>query len=821
MSFRDLQPKKSLNTEQSNNSVILPIDHAVNNRYLKMRQWQDRLVKVGITLGGHSVIVAILLIFFFLLLQILPLMQSIDINRLASYQLPDTKLHFADNDSPRSYLAIEEQGEIAVNFLLDGHIHFIDTLSGKIIKESVLNIPDNAQITSLSASDAASSLVVYGLSNGQAIIVKHQYITTYQNNQRLITPEIVYPIGESAVTIDPQGRALEKISIATDEQMLTLVAFTEDRRLLLQNIIMNVARFAFSEDLLRAGGSLSAEDISTADGFLSAEGSRVVNNQQTTVIREINTELLQSGDRVDFLLLNKNQKNLFLLVNNKQGEGWLYFYRIKGKVKPELVQTVQISQQNDPVTAANFLTGGISLLLGKQSGEISQWFPVNKENIGLQLTEIRSFNTQQTDIIKIVPEMARKGFYAVDKTGQLGIYHTTADASLLLQKISAPPLTNLAIAPRANFFMIQDSRNKISFWSVNNQHPEVSWSSLWKKVWYENYPEPDFIWQSSSASNDFEPKFSLTPLALGTLKAAFYAMLFAMPLAIMGAIYTAYFMNARMRSLVKPTIEIMEALPTVIIGFLAGLWLAPFIDGHLPALFSLLFFLPMGVLFIAWIGHLVSLKNPFKDSFKVYIPDGWEALILIPVIICLVWLALVLSQPMEQFLFAGDMQSWLAREMGIHYEQRNSIIVGIAMGFAVIPTIFSITEDAVFNVPGHLTYGSMALGATRWQTLIRVVILTASPAIFSAVMVGFGRAIGETMIVLMATGNTPIMDFSIFQGMRTLSANIAIESPESEVASSHYRVLFLAAFILFMFTFFFNTIAEIIRQRLRRNYSNL
>jgi phosphate transport system permease protein len=143
------------------------------------------------------------------------------------------------------------------------------------------------------------------------------------------------------------------------------------------------------------------------------------------------------------------------------------------------------------------------------------------------------------------------------------------------------------------------------------------------------------------------------------------------------------------------------------------------------------------------------------------------------------------------------------------------------MGFAVIPTIFSIAEDAIFNVPKHLTVGSLALGATPWQTVSRVVLLTASPGIFSAVMIGFGRAVGETMIVLMATGNTPVMDLSLFQGMRTLAANIAVEMPESEVDSTHYRILFLAALILFAFTFVFNTLAELIRQRLREKYSSL
>jgi phosphate transport system permease protein len=147
--------------------------------------------------------------------------------------------------------------------------------------------------------------------------------------------------------------------------------------------------------------------------------------------------------------------------------------------------------------------------------------------------------------------------------------------------------------------------------------------------------------------------------------------------------------------------------------------------------------------------------------------------------------------------------------------------VGIAMGFAVIPTIFSITEDAIFSVPKHLTQGSLALGATPWQTLTRVVIPTASPGIFSAVMIGMGRAVGETMIVLMATGNTPIMDMNIFEGMRTLAANIAVEMPESEVGGSHFRILFLAALVLFAFTFMVNTLAEVVRQRLRQKYGSL
>ncbi|MDX1489553.1 MAG: ABC transporter permease subunit, partial [Acidiferrobacterales bacterium] len=253
---------------------------------------------------------------------------------------------------------------------------------------------------------------------------------------------------------------------------------------------------------------------------------------------------------------------------------------------------------------------------------------------------------------------------------------------------------------------------------------------------------------------------------------------------------------------------------TVILGFLAGLWLAPFVEAHLPGLFSLFLVMPIGILLFAYLWD--HLPRRVRHS----VPEGWQAALLIPAVILLAWLALGSSQVLEVWFFGGDMRRWLT-EAGIDFDQRNSIVVGLAMGFAVIPTIFSIAEDAIFGVPKHLTQGSLALGATPWQTLVRVVLPTASPGIFSAVMIGLGRGVGETMIVLMATGNTPVLDFSIFQGMRTLSANIAVEMPESEVGSSHYRVLFLAALVLFMFTFIFNTVAEIIRQRLRRKYSSI
>ncbi|MBI2838429.1 MAG: ABC transporter permease subunit [Acidobacteria bacterium] len=150
------------------------------------------------------------------------------------------------------------------------------------------------------------------------------------------------------------------------------------------------------------------------------------------------------------------------------------------------------------------------------------------------------------------------------------------------------------------------------------------------------------------------------------------------------------------------------------------------------------------------------------------------------------------------------------------YFQRNALVVGFVMGFAVIPIIYTIAEDALTAVPSALRSASLACGASRWQTATRVILPIAIPGIFSAIMVGLGRAAGETMIVLMAAGNTPVLEMNIFGGLRALSANITVELPAAVKDGTLYRVLFLAALTLFAMTFCINTVAELVRQRFRK-----
>lgn len=760
-----------MTTPSQKNSIIssaLNTDAVIRHRHWRMLK--DRLTRYSMTAGGISIIVAILLIFFYLLYVVLPLLEPANLKVAQSLNLP------LPQAGATLHLAMEEKNEIAVRFTDQGHAIFFRVKDGTVLADETLLIPANTTITSVAVADPVTRVIAFGLSNGQAIIVKHAYTISYPKDIPIIEPSIEYPLGQAPIIVDSEGQALTHLAVQLGEEEHLLVAVTANHRLLSVGLTQQQSLLETESTLEYQRGSLPIESIA-----------------------------------ITHLLLDKEQKTVYLAAR----DGQIWRIDVRDKIHPQILQQVRVVEPTQQITALKFLTGDISLLIGDSSGRIAQWFVVRDENNNTLLTKIRKFQEQHAAISGIAPEEHRKGFLAIDMTGKLGIYHATAHRTLLVNSVSDIPIAHFAISPRADVLLLEKENGTLQIVEISNKHPEISWSALWGKVWYESHEQPKYMWQSSSASEDFEPKFSLTPLAFGTFKAAFYAMLVAIPLAIFGAIYTAYFIAPAMRKVVKPVIEIMAALPTVILGFLGGLWLAPTIENNLPGMLLLLFMIPSGVLLFAYLWPLATKRTRYS------IHEGWEAALLIPVILLIGWSCFAVSQPIETWLFNGNSSQWLTTTLGMSFDQRNALIVGIMMGLAVIPNIFSIAEDAIFSVPKHLTAGSLALGATLWQTMIRVVLLTASPGIFSAIMIGLGRAVGETMIVLMATGNTPIMDFSMFQGLRTLSANIAVEMPESEVNSTHFRVLFLSGMVLFLFTFFFNTVAEVVRHRLRRKYSSL
>lgn len=725
---------------------------------------KDRFARYLITLGGIGVIIAILTIFFYLASVVIPLFLPPTAHKLAEYSL--------EQGGTPLFMALDEQSEYAIILNQEAQLIYFDAKTGVEIER--FNLAKAGKLTALGVANYETGLMALGYENGQVLVISAGFKVTYPD-RRVVKPLLEFPYGEQPLPLSPTQEAIKELAIRHSDTQLTVAATTPSGKVHLTQWTKQVS--FLDEDEF----SLERHDV-----------------------------VMEQALVADFILIDPNQRHLFLLTQQRQ----MHQYQIENLNKIKLLEAKDLEVAGT-IEEVEFLIGGISLLIGTSQGELSQWFNIRNSAGEPVLSPIRRFSHQPgSGVASLASELRRKGMLTGDRLGNVTLFHSTAERTVLELPVSNQPIQGVAPSPRANSFLAVDGQQRYYLYAVDNEYPEVSWSALWSKVHYEGYQEPSYVWQSSAANNDFEPKYSLAPLAFGTLKAAFYAMLVAVPLSILGAIYTAYFMSPTMRQMVKPTIEIMEALPTVILGFLAGLWLAPLIEHHLPGFFALLLLTPAAFLAASYGWERIP------QRWRERIPEGWEAALLIPVLLLALFLSMGLSSPLENLLFQGDMRQWL-NQNGVTFDQRNSIIVGIAMGFAVIPTIFSMAEDAIFSVPKHLTFGSLALGATPWQTMLRVVLLTASPGIFAAVMIGLGRAVGETMIVLMSTGNTPVMNFNLFEGMRTLSANIAVEMPESEVDSTHYRILFLAALVLLIFTFVFNTVAEVVRHRLRKKYSSL
>ncbi len=259
---------------------------------------------------------------------------------------------------------------------------------------------------------------------------------------------------------------------------------------------------------------------------------------------------------------------------------------------------------------------------------------------------------------------------------------------------------------------------------------EVGWSRLFLAQNYGTAEAPlPYVWQPVSS----EPKYSLMPLFLGTLKVTMVAMLFAVPLAVAAAVYTAEFAPSWVREIIKPVVELLAGFPSVVLGFFALIVLA----------------------------------------------------------------------------------SWLQDLLDLEY-RLNALNAGMALGLAVIPIIYTVAEDALGSVPRRLREASWALGATRAETALRIVVPAAVPGIFAGIVLGFGRAIGETMIVLMASGNAAITSWDFTEPIRTMSATIAAELAEVVFGSPHYRVLFFIGLLLFLLTLILNSFGAWVIARWRR-----
>ena len=588
-----------------------------------------------------------------------------------------------------------------------------------------------------------------------------------------------------------KGKGIQHITSNSDEGVTVTVFYTEDGRLILKSTEIEETLF---------GGEEKSETITDITAILET-------HVQTTPdkLTEQDSDLQITSLAIDYFTEN-------LYAGTVHGE--VIHINVRDKENPFMEERVKVSDES--VTSLGFLLGDVSIVVGDLKGDISTWMRVRDKTSqsGWSLKKVHTAKPHQTGITYIASSSRNKCFVTAASDGTIHLKHATSEQTLLNMKSKTTPIA-IAYSPKADGILVADSTGSLTHWSISNLHPETTLKTLFGKVWYEGYEEPEYVWQSTGGSDDFEPKFSLVPLIFGTIKGTIYALIIAIPLGVFSALYTSQFLHRSLKKIIKPSIEFMAALPSVILGFLAGLWLAPLMEKFFPAIIIMPIFL------LIFIAGAFCIWKCLPEYIKGRYSQGTEALFLIPFFIVAILLSIYLGGLFESFIFKGDYRQWFLEILGLQYDQRNAVVVGFAMGFAILPIIFTISEDAMSNVPNHLTTASLALGAVPWQTAVRIVLPIASPAIFSAVMLGFGRAVGETMVVLMATGNTPIMDWNLFNGFRALAANIAVEIPEAPFGGTLYRVLFLAALLLFMTTFIVNTIAELIRQKMKKKYSHL
>ncbi|MHC8441543.1 MAG: ABC transporter permease subunit [Candidatus Eutrophobiaceae bacterium] len=735
------------------------------------RAFKDKLFSMVVVSGGGLVVLSISLIFVFLLFVVLPLFFQASVHPAHSWAFPQHKAH-----APPPLIELNEGAGILARWDLDGMVAFHDVRDGSIVARHVV-----AGESPFVDAGRDGGLYWYATADGELILLEREWKVDYQEGVKSIIP-IVRELGQFNIELRP-GQLLKRVRFAADQERSAgvLAAIVEGEE---GGMELVIDRYAAENSLFEEEGE--------SEWVLGSSVREPLDMQAQYLLVDPGMKYVYVADRT-----------ARLLQYDIEGDGSLDFVRRYALLEGEELSSLE------------FLLGGISLLVGGAQGSIVQWSLLRDHEFGESVfRRVRAFELQGA-VALLSSEERRKGFTALSEEGWLGVYHTTAGNRLIHERHFGARAVSLALSPRSDALFVLTDDGQGHFMAVDNPHPEISWRALWGKVQYESYAKPEYVWQSTAATNDFEPKFSLMPLSYGTLKATFYAVLFAIPISIASAIYVAYFMSMRMRRWIKPIVEIMEALPTVILGFLAGLWLAPYAERNLLGVMLLFIALPLATIGLSWV---ISRFFPYASAV---LDKGWHAMALIPFLLVVAAATIESGILLDSLLFDKGIIDWLNNDLDMNFSQRNSLIIGIAMGFAVIPTIFSISEDAIYGVPDHLVRGSLALGATPWQTLLKVVLLNASPGIFSAVMVGFGRVVGETMIVLMATGNTPVMDMNIFHGMRTLSANIAVELPESENGSTHFRMLYLAALALFAFTFILNTVSELIRHRMRECYGKL
>jgi len=847
----------------------------------------DRLARILITVGGIGTILAVTLIVVFLIWVVIPLFTG------AHTENGHPVAAFGENEkAPPARLSIDEYRTISWCLFPDGTIHVRSLHSGKRLE--ALRPFDGKKLLSFRFAPDQDD-AVFGFADGSIRVGRIGFRTEFLERSwfedRIATgaevPDGVLEL-EDGATLDYGIGVLQRTPGGQYRHQVLQVVMEDPAMLRPGQPVVRVDLTPQDEDAilvaLTGDGIVSVKEVTKKRNLLTGKTSVRLTGSEFPI------ERIRTWGRPAHLLVSGVGNQVYAIWS----DGRLARYNISDRenvVEAELVDL--LPEKGAELTEVSWLIAKTSFLVGDTLGRVAVWFPTTPPDAetvdGTHLVRAHVLEGPGGAVTAIRPAVRTRMIAVGYDSGIARLYHiTTRNLVGEVRTVEGRPVLAIAVAPKEDGIYAATSAG-ITGWGLDAEHPDISIGSLFGRVWYEGYPEPGLVWQSTGGTDDFEPKLGLVPLIFGTLKATIYSMLFGLPLALLGAIFASEFLHPRVKSKIKPTIEVMASLPSVVLGFLAGLVIAPFVEGIVPAMLTSFITVPFAFLLGAYFWQLLPQETAIRMS-RFRFP-----------LICACFpagllLAVLLGPVAEKILFAGDIKRWLDGQIGGGwggwfylllpvsavlsglvfsrvlgnrwrtmsegwdraaaarfdlvrfgtgallalvialvlaallsavgldprgslmgtYVQRNALIVGFVMGFAIIPIIFTIAEDALSAVPEHLRSASLGAGATQWQTATRIIIPTAMSGLFSAAMIGLGRAVGETMIVLMAAGNTPVLDASIFNGFRTLSANLAVELPEAVMDGTHYRTLFFAALVLFAMTFVLNTVAESVRQRFRK-----
>ncbi len=733
----------------------------------------DRFMGWFIRFGGIAVILAVFGIFFFIAKEVIPLFRSADVEEAGSIELGVVP----------PVIGVDEWGEMPFYYEGGATVSFVN-FADKSARQLVVPGLEEAVITAY-AFDTVHQRVVYGLEDGRvgSFLVNYQRKFNENATDSWLEPEIVV---EPSFQVEHGEGPVTAVSYG-DAESMRLIAVKRGEG---ESATVSVIKLQLKKDLL-GRGKLKQVGESELTSELSGTPLMVRASQNGSMILVVSDK----GD-IDFFARD------LLEVEKRQT-----FQPFKGEVPQQV----------------DLLYGGVSLIITSRDGQQQQW-SLYRENEDERRTfgMVKEFPALPDGSVVFSNSLRNRSF--ISGAGKyLSLRYSTSGDIRWQKALDYQPAAAIIDGKSKHMFVAGDDQT-IHRYAIDDPHPEASTKAFFGKVWYEGGAEAKYQWQSTGGSSDFEPKLSLMPLIFGSLKGTAYALLFSIPVALLAAVFSAAFLPLAVKRVIKPMMEIMASMPSVVLGFMAAFWLAPVLYNRVPSVLLMVLMVPVSVFIVGYLwGRMpVTIRNRFDG--------GQEWMLVLPVMTLFSWAGWMLGPVIETWFFVytdpstgkkiADFTMWWPQFTGSlgneqRFEQRNCLVLGFIMGFAVIPVIFTIAEDAISNVPKSLTAASAALGANRWQVVWTIMLPVASSGIFSALMIGFGRAVGETMIMVMAAGNTPIMEWNLFNGMRTLAANIAIELPEAAVGSTHYRTLFLSAVVLFLLTSVMNTIAEVLRQRLR------